>query len=140
MRWQVGPQLKAMHAAKHVALRHFLVHDAGPGRHPLDISGTKIANVAKTVAMLDIAGEHIGDRFDAAMRMPGETLYVILRAVIAEIIHHQERISERGITKAEHALEIDTGTFNVGCGAEMCFTGRMTWVRPFNWFVGLKIG
>ena len=41
-----------------------------------------------------------------------ETLEIFLRIVIAEIIHHQERIKRVRITKPENTMQVDTGTFH----------------------------
>src|SRR4029450_11288530 len=49
---QVGPELKAVHAAGGVALRHLLVHDAAAGGHPLHVTGAEAAAVAQAVAVL----------------------------------------------------------------------------------------
>ena len=38
------------------------------------------------------AGEHVGDRFDAAMRMPREAGEIVVRVVVAEVVEQQERI------------------------------------------------
>ena len=62
--------------------------------------------------MFDIAFQHIGDGFDAAMRVPWKPLEIFLRIVIAEIIHHQERIKRVRITKPENTMQVDTGTFH----------------------------
>ncbi len=106
-----------MHAAGEIALRHFLMHDAGSGRHPLHVARAERALIAEAVAMLDGAGEHIGDRLDAAMRMPREAAQIVLRTIITEIIHHQKGIGQARITKAEHALQLYARTFKVRRGA-----------------------
>jgi hypothetical protein len=90
-RRQVGPELEAVHAALRVALRHLLVHDAAAGGHPLHVAGAERAAVAEAVAVLDRAGEHVGDRLDAAMRMPREPGEVVVRIVVAEVVEQQER-------------------------------------------------
>ena len=41
-----------------------------PGGHPLDVAGAEAAAIAEAVAVLDGTREHVGDRLDAAMRMP----------------------------------------------------------------------
>ena len=81
-----------MHAALRVALRHFLMHDAAAGRHPLHVAGFEIAAVAQAVAVLDVARQHIGNRLDAAMRMPGKASAIVVGPVVAKIVEQQERI------------------------------------------------
>src|ERR1041385_8019578 len=48
-RGQVGPQLEAVHAALRVTLRHFLMHDAAAGRHPLHVASAECASAADAV-------------------------------------------------------------------------------------------
>src|SRR5262249_19660450 len=38
---QIRPQLEAVHVPAGIALGHFLVENAAPGSHPLDVAGTK---------------------------------------------------------------------------------------------------
>ena len=83
--WQVGPQLKTVHATAVVALRHFLMQDSAPSSHPLNITRPKGSLVAKAVAVFDFAGKNVSNRFDAAMGMPRETILVLPRVVVAEI-------------------------------------------------------
>src|SRR5262249_24829842 len=97
--------------AMRVALRHLLMHDAAPGRHPLHVSGAKRAAIAKAVAVVDGTGEHIGDRLDAAVRMPGETGEIVLGLLITEIVEEQERIEFARIAEAEGSPEPNAGAF-----------------------------
>ena len=60
-------------------LRHLLVQDAAAGRHPLHVAGAEAAAVAEAVAVLDGPGEHVGDRLDAAVRMPREPGEIVVR-------------------------------------------------------------
>ena len=55
--------------------------------------------------MLDVAREHVGDRLDAAMRVPGEAGAIVGRVVAAEIVHHQERIEVGRVAEAEGAAQ-----------------------------------
>src|SRR5262245_62080735 len=83
---QVGPELKAVHAAMHVALRHFLVEDATAGCHPLYVASPKCALVAKAVLVLHRAGKHIGDGLDAAMWVPRKASTIVVAAIIAKVV------------------------------------------------------
>ena len=107
-----------MHPALGVALRHLLVQDAAARRHPLDVAGAERAAVAETVAVLDGAVEHIGDRLDAAVRMPREPGEVILRAVVAEIVEQEERVEGLGLAEAEGAVELHPGAFRMRLGLD----------------------
>jgi hypothetical protein len=70
--------------------------------------------VAEAVAVLDRAGQHVGDGLDAAMRMPGEARTVILRPVVPEVVEEQERIELRRVAEPERAPEPDAGAFEGG--------------------------
>ena len=102
-RGQVRPQLEAVHAALRVTLRHLLVEDAAAGGHPLHVAGAQRAAVAEAVAVLDRAGQHVGDGLDAAVRMPREAGPVVLGPVVAEIVEQQERVELAGVAEAEGA-------------------------------------
>ena len=109
-----------MHAAELVALRHFLVQDAAPGGHPLHVAGAEQAAVAEAVAVLDVAGQHIGDGLDAAMRVPGKTGEIFARPVVAEIVEQQERIELARVAEAEGAAKMHAGALQRrlgGCDA-----------------------
>src|SRR5262245_60062233 len=100
-----------MHAALFVALRHLLMEDAAAGRHPLDVTRAEAAAVAKAVAVLDVAGEYVGDRFDPAMRMPRKPGKVIARVVVPKVVQQEKRIELARIAEAERALQPDAGAF-----------------------------
>src|SRR5262249_28889921 len=122
-RRQVGPELKAMHAALRIALRHLLMHDAAARSHPLHVTGAERAAIAEAVAVLDRAREHIGDGLNAAMRMPGETGEIILRPVVAEVVQQQERIGLFCVAEAESTTQLHTGAFNCRLGLDDAFDG-----------------
>ena len=101
-----------------VALRHLLVKDAAAGGHPLHVAGAEIAAVAQAVAVLDVAGQHIGDGLDAAMRMPGKAGAILVGTVVAEIVEQQERIELGGVAEAEGAAQMDAGALDRGLGGD----------------------
>ncbi len=103
-----------MHAPLGVARRHFLVHDAAAGSHPLDVARAKLAAIAEAVAVFDGAREHIGDRLDAAMGMPGKAGAIVSRVVAAEIVHHQERIEVGGVAETKGAAQAHAGALHGG--------------------------
>ena len=78
--------------------------------------------VAHAVAVLHGSGQHIGDGFDAAMRMPRETRQVILRNVVAEIVEQQERIEVGGVAETERAAQVHARAFE----------GRLGFDEPLN--------
>ena len=100
------------------ALGHLLVDDAAAGRHPLDVARADDALVAHAVAVLDRAAEHVGDRLDAAVGVPGEAGQVLGRIVLAEVVEHQEGIEQRDFAEAEAAAEVDARPFERGLADE----------------------
>ena len=54
--------------------------------------GAEIAAVAEVILMAHVAVEHVGDGFEAAMRMRRETCDVVVRVIGIELVEHQERI------------------------------------------------
>jgi hypothetical protein len=53
------------------------------------------------VAVLDRAPEHVGDRFDSAVRVPREPRQVILRPLVEEVVEQQKRVEIRGVAEPE---------------------------------------
>src|SRR5258708_14346229 len=105
-RWQVCPQLEAVHPATRVSLRHFLVEDAASGRHPLHVSGPEAPAVAQTVAVINRPGQHIRDGLDAPMRVPWKPGAVVLWTIVAEVVQQEERIEIARIAESESTLEV----------------------------------
>src|SRR5258708_29950858 len=104
-RWEVGPQLEAVHPAARVSLRHLLVEDAASGRHPLDVSGPEAPAVAQTVAVINRAGQHIRDGLNAAMRVPWKSGAVVLGTIVAEVVQQKERVEIAGVAEAKGTVE-----------------------------------
>ena len=112
-----------MHAAQRIALGHFLVDDAPARGHPLQVAGPDGAAVAHAVAVLDRAGQDVGDGFDAAMRMPREAGEIIVRDVVAKIVEQEEGIEVGGIAEAERAAQMHARAFESGLGLDQAFDG-----------------
>src|SRR5229473_8303126 len=122
-RRQVGPQLEPVHAPLRVALRHFLVENAAPGRHPLDVAGAELTLVAQAVAVVDAARQHIGDGLDAAVRMPGKSGAIVLRTIVAEVVEQEERIELARLPEAEGAPQLHARAFDRGLGFDDALHG-----------------
>src|SRR5262245_29945237 len=90
------------------------MQDATAGGHPLHVACTHLALVAKAVAVLDRAGEHIRYRLDAAVRMPRKAGAVVVGVLVAEIVEQQERIELAGRAEAECTTEVHAGPFHGG--------------------------
>src|ERR1035438_5009412 len=84
-----------MHASGIIALRHLLMNNATPRRHPLNIARRDRPAIPETVAMLDGPSQNISNGLDSAMRMPRKPRQIILRHVIAKIVEQQKRIELR---------------------------------------------
>src|SRR5262245_54468265 len=106
-RREIRPELKAVHAAALVALRHLLVQDAAARSHPLHVARAERPAVAEAVTVRHLAREHVGDRLDAAVRMPRKAGDVVVRVVVAKIVEQQEWIELGGVAEAERALQPD---------------------------------
>ena len=99
------------------------MHDAAAGGHPLDVAGADGARVAHAVAVVDLAGEHVGHRLDAAVRMPREPGQVVVRVTRFEVVEQQERIEvvERG--RGDAAPQADARPFDDWCGIDDALDG-----------------
>ena len=83
------------------------------------------AAIAEAVAVLDRAGQHVGDRLDAAVRMPGKPRQVVVGVVVAEIVEQQERIEVRRVAEPERALQLDARPLH------RCLTANQFHDRPY---------
>lgn len=95
MRGQVDPKLEAVDVSACAATGHFFVEDAATGAHPLHVAGTDRAFVAEAVAVGGGAFEHIGDGFDAAMRMIREAAQRAFEGIVeGEVVEEQEWVEQ----------------------------------------------
>src|SRR5215472_12160675 len=100
-----------MHPPGPVALGHFLMDDPAARGHPLHVAGSDYTSIAHAVAVLDRSCQHIGDGFDATMRMPWKAGQVIFRNVIAKVIQQQERIEVLRVSEPERPAQMHAGAF-----------------------------
>ena len=70
---------RAEHGALSITARHFLMDDATAGRHPLHLTAMDDALVAHAVTVFHFTAQHVRDRLDPAVGMPGEALLVVAR-------------------------------------------------------------
>ena len=103
-----------MHPAVRIALRHLLVEDAAAGGHPLHVACAEAPAIAEAVPVLDRAGEHVGDRLDAAVRVPREPGEVFVGVVVAEVVEEQKRVVFRGVAEPERTPQFDACAFESG--------------------------
>src|SRR5438445_2568714 len=71
------------------------VQDAGAGGHPLGVAIRDQTAAAGRVLMLEGSVDHVGDRLEPAVRMPGRALR-LARSVLnlAHLIHMDEGVEE----------------------------------------------
>jgi len=86
-----------------------------PGSHPLHVAGGHFALVAETVAVLNRPGEHVGNRFDPAVRMPGKTRFVIRWILVAEIVQQQKGSNSLVLPKPKARCSFTPAPSIVGC-------------------------
>ena len=101
------------------------MEDAAAGRHPLHVAGAEAAAIAEAVAVFDRAGQHVGDRLDAAMRMPREPGEIFVRMVVAEVVEQQKRIEFRVSPNPNARRSLTPAPSRVGFDWTTCLTGRM---------------
>ena len=111
---EVGPELKAVHAAPVIALGHFLVNDAAAGGHPLHVPWGDHSFVAQAVAMFHFPGCDISNGLNSPVGMPGEAFQIIGGIVAAEIIQEEKRVKFRHLIIAKGPVEVDPGPFQGG--------------------------
>ena len=110
-----------MHASARVALRHLLVENPAPGRHPLNVAGAQLAAIAEAIAVVDRSGEHVGDGLDAAMGVPGETGTVVIGPIVAKIVEQEKGIELPGISESECTPQLHARAFDGGLGLDNAF-------------------
>src|SRR5215470_1483519 len=110
--WKIGPELKSVHAAGRIALRHLLVDDAAARGHPLHIAGGDGAAVAHAVTVFYGASEDVSDGLDTAMRVPGKSREIVFGDIVPEVIEEQEGIEVGGAAESECAAQVDTRAFH----------------------------
>jgi hypothetical protein len=74
--------------------------------------------------MFDRACEHVGDRLDAAVRVPREPGEVVVRILVAEVVQQQERIEVARVAETEGAAQPDARTFDRGFAFELHALGN----------------
>src|SRR5262249_9058940 len=66
------------------------------------------------VAVLDVAGEHVGDRFHAPMRMPGEALCVVRGRIRSKIVEQKKRIVFLRLAHTDRPMQVNAGALDGG--------------------------
>src|SRR5262245_20329345 len=97
------------------------MNHARAGRHPLDVARAKRARVAGGVAVLELALEEIGDRFEAAVRMVGGALCLAWAVVRrAHLIEQQEWIDHVEALARKRPSDDEASPFATSNGGEHC--------------------
>ena len=63
--------------------------------------------------MIHGARQYIGDRFNAAVRVPREPGEVIVGTFVAEIVKKKERVEFAGFTEAEATVQLHAGALHM---------------------------
>ena len=92
------------------------MNNSPPRGHPLHVASTNDAAVSNAVTVLDISREHVSDRLDPAVRMPGKPRQIIRRNVVAEIVEQQERIEIGSVAKTERTPQMYPRAFECRFG------------------------
>jgi hypothetical protein len=100
-----------MHPTKLIAFGHFLMNDSSAGGHPLNITWAYGPVISHAIAVLDGSCQHVSDRFNPAMRVPGKTRKVIVRNIVAEIVQKKEWVEIRRVPKAESPTQVHARSF-----------------------------
>jgi len=111
---EVRPDLEAPHQTFIVTPGHFLVDDAAAGGHPLHVSRCNDPFIFHAVAMFHRAMDHVGDRLDPPMRVPGKPFQIMGRIIRVEVVEEQERIKQGDLIVAEGPLQMDACAFDGG--------------------------
>ncbi len=71
--------------------------------------------------MRHLAGQHIGDGFNAAVGMPWESGQVVRGIFVAEIVQQQKRIELLGLAEAKGRCNFTPAPSMVGFVSSTCF-------------------
>ena len=59
--------------------------------------------------MSDRPRKNIGDRLDAAVRVPGKAGQIVSRPIAPEVVKEQERVELRRAAEAKATMQLDAG-------------------------------
>jgi hypothetical protein len=108
---EICPQLKAIHPTLGVWLWHLLMDDSASGRHPLYLTSMYGAAVSKAITVLGRTLQHVGNRLDPPVWMPGKTRQVLTGIVISKIVQHQKRIVIWFLMVTKDPLQVNSCPF-----------------------------
>ena len=131
-RGEVRPQLEPVHAAAWVSLRHFLVKDPAPCRHPLHIARTQRAAISETVPVFDCSSQDVRDGFDSPVRVPWKSRGIGSGIVIPKIVQQEKWIEVFRRAETECAAQADPRPFNGGLGLGDSFDRSYGHCPPFS--------
>ncbi len=83
----------------------------------------------RAIRVLHVTGQHIRNCLDAAMRVPGKALEILLRSVGPEIVEEQERIVKLWIAKTDRSMQMTPAPSIVG---RLLMTSRMLCSRSLG--------
>ena len=87
------------------------------------------ALIAQAVAVLDRAGQHVRDGFDAAMRVPREAFEIVLRGSLRKSSSSRNGSKSAVSAEPERATQLDARALHGWCGLDGAFHGSNRHVR-----------
>ena len=69
------------------------------------------------------AGEHVGNRLDAAVRMPGEAGTIVRRPIVAKIVEQEKGVELVRCAEAECPAQMNARAFDGRLGFDDSFDG-----------------
>src|SRR5581483_12394524 len=85
--------------------------------------GAEAAAIPEAVTVFHRPGQDVGDRLDAAMRVPRKPRKVVGGPIVSEIIEQQKWIELGRLAESERTLQLDAGAFQRRRRGENLFDG-----------------
>src|SRR5882724_5802650 len=100
-----------MHSPGLIALGHLLMNDSAARSHPLHIAGADNAAVPDAVTVFNRPSQHVCDRLNSPMGMPGKAGKIVLWNIVAEIVQQEKRDEVLCVPEAKRTPKMHTRTF-----------------------------
>src|SRR5260370_29489464 len=107
-----------MHPARLIALRHLLMNDAAPCRHPLHVPRGDSAMVANAMAMLDGSRQNVRDCLDSPVRMPREPCQIVLGDIVTKVVEKEKRVEVGRVAEPERPAQVHASAFERWLGLD----------------------
>jgi hypothetical protein len=97
--------------------------NAASGRHPLHVASANGPAISHTVAVFDVTGKNVRNSLNATVGMPGESLEIFRRDIVAEVVQQKKRIELAGAAEAERAAQVNARSFYGWLRLDQAFHG-----------------